>query len=720
MQKLPTDLNLPKSTDLFNLPSTSFPPDSLPQHLDTVAEPALVTVVSPEIPTQVLQPSAHVAPEPAASCESAFAFMDLDMEDLDQEIILGGTAAKPAVPLLKTGTLKNKYFHFKQGGTDKFFIDKKLPSSATTFDPDDRFDTSYFTTLSTLVAAPGPTWKAGTPNYLGARVKLVHTDLNMNMWRHHLIGYENAEICQFLEYGFPVGLDDPLPVLVPATTNHGSAYAFYKWIDKFLSSGLKKRYIAGPFSEQPFEVIHLSPLMSAEKKPDSRRPVFDATFGDFSLNNGTPSDQYMGQAISFAYPRIEDFRRLVLLSGVGCYMWKRDLSSFFLQIPMDPVDYPKVSFVWRSTLFFFLGLMFGLRHSGYNAQRVTDAVTWIHRRLGLDTEVERPFNSINYSDDIGGCESSEERATQSSFALSDLLEALGLKESHDKYHPPSTSMPYLGVQFDSVKQLMSVPPEKLSEVREEVEKWSRKSTATKKTLQQLLGKLFWVSRCVRYSRPFMGRLLQQLKTMHLLPDNKKAILSPDCKLDISWWCRYLRKFNGVELMYTDEPLGLSLPQLLETQAKVNCGDAQIWGGGAYYGGEYWSRPFPPWLQDPCVGIHLKEFYVVLASCWLWGDMWTGSMVYIFCDNEAVVETLDKEKPKDPSMQDLLREFLYIVCTKKFTPIFRKIGTKENFVADFISRCHDQVATSEFFTRNDLPARKFVEIPDNLFNLNSNW
>ena len=173
-------------------------------------------------------------------------------------------------------------------------------------------------------------------------------------------------------------------------------------------------------------------------------------------------------------------------------------------------------------------------------------------------------------------------------------------------------------------------------------------------------------------------------------------------------------------MYNDNPMGLSLSQLLETNAWVNCGDSQVWGGGSYFGDEYWSRPFPAWLQDPDVGIHLKEFYVVLASCWLWGDNWTGQLVYLFCDNDAVVETLDKEKPKDPKMQDLLREFLYIVCTKKFTPVFRKIGSKENFVADFISRCHDHPTTLDFFVRNDLPARKLVMVPDHFFNLNSNW
>ena len=96
------------------------------------------------------------------------------------------------------------------------------------------------------------------------------------------------------------------------------------------------------------------------------------------------------------------------------------------------------------------------------------------------------------------------------------------------------------------------------------------------------------------------------------------------------------------------------------------------------------------------------------------------MVYVFCDNVAVVEVLDKERPKDPRMMDLLREYLYIVCTRGFTPIFRKIGTKENEVADFISRNHDQLETASYFSSNSLPMRTCVAAPNHLFTLMSNW
>ena len=327
---------------------------------------------------------------------------------------------------------------------------------------------------------------------------------------------------------------------------------------------------------------------------------------------------------------------------------------------------------------------------------------------------------MNYSDDIGGGEQDYDRALSSYNALASLLIDLGLAESTSKAHEPSTSMPYLGVNFDTVRMIMSIPAEKLTEVREEISAWERKTKATKRGLQQLLGKLFWVSRCVKYSRVFMSRLLTQLSSMHSMSDTKKATLSEDCHLDILWWSRYLRRFNGVECMYPDDPMDLSLDQLLESSALVNCGDAQPMGGGAYFGSEYWSRAFPEWLQDTSNDIHLKEFWVALVSAWLWGEQWRGKVVYVFCDNVAVVETLDKQKPSDPKLQELLREYLYVVCTRGFNPKFRRIGTKANVVADFISRRHDPIATEAFFVSQGHPIRTLKDIPDHMFKINSNW
>ena len=261
--------------------------------------------------------------------------------------------------------------------------------------------------------------------------------------------------------------------------------------------------------------------------------MFDATFGRDSLNNNTPAGLYLGQPMEYSYPSIEDLKGMILKSGMGCYMWKRDLSRYFLKIPLCPSEYHLVGFVWRCCLFFFTGLMFGLKNSGYQGQRLTTSVCWVHQRLGLETDDETMYNSLNYCDDFGGVEETMSRALQSSQAMSSLLEDLGLEKSKEKYHSPSTSMPYLCVQFDSEKMTMSVPPDKLEELREEINLWSRKKKTTKKNIQQLLVKLFWVSKCVKFSRTFMCRLLLQLRAMNKHPDNKKVELEDDCNLDIT-------------------------------------------------------------------------------------------------------------------------------------------------------------------------------------------
>ena len=160
--------------------------------------------------------------------------------------------------------------------------------------------------------------------------------------------------------------------------------------------------------------------------------------------------------------------------------------------------------------------------------------------------------------------------------------------------------------------------------------------------------------------------------------------------------------------------------MLDIGSCVNCGDAQPAGGGSYYGSEYWSRSFPEWLCEDNTPIHIKEFWVVLVSAWLWGEEWTGQLVYIFCDNDAVVEVLEKERPRDSRMQELLREFMYIVCTRRFFPVFKKIGTKENHVADYISRCHDPGVLEKYFRDNSIPVRTPRVVLDTLFKLRSNW
>ena len=66
----------------------------------------------------------------------------------------------------------------------------------------------------------------------------------------------------------------------------------------------------------------------------------------------------------------------------------------------------------------------------------------------------------------------------------------------------------------------------------------------------MLGKLHFVSSCVRPGIMFVSRLLIWLRS---LPDDKEYYNIPlFVKKDLIWWSKFLNIFNGVSMMSIDE------------------------------------------------------------------------------------------------------------------------------------------------------------------------
>ena len=172
----------------------------------------------------------------------------------------------------------------------------------------------------------------------------------------------------------------------------------------------------------------------------------------------------------------------------------------------------------------------------------------------------------------------------------------------------------------------------------------------------------------------------------------------------------MQVFNGIELM---------VPNFVAVQV---AGDACPVGLGSWnpFLNEYFSRKFPHHLQDPQIPIHMKEFICVILAVKLWGSEWAGKTCQIFCDNDSVADVITHQKPKDENMQKYLREFLFWVCHFNFRPVVSKIGTKENDIADFLSRNFNQVDAKLFFEREKLPEMICMEIPDDFFSLKADW
>lgn len=183
--------------------------------------------------------------------------------------------------------------------------------------------------------------KAALPNFLGARIP-VHSGLIIERWRDYLRTYHDKTLCEFLEFGWPLGYNATSPP-ESVEVNHPSASAHLPQVEKFIETELQHGALLGPFDDRPFEPwTRMSPLMTRSKKDSNdRRIIVDLSFPNgTSVNDGIDPQNHLGRDISYSLPSITDLVTRIQSQGQHCYLWKADLTRAYRQIRSDPADAP--------------------------------------------------------------------------------------------------------------------------------------------------------------------------------------------------------------------------------------------------------------------------------------------------------------------------------------------------------------------------------------------
>ena len=402
------------------------------------------------------------------------------------------------------------------------------------------------------------------PNAFTLRLP-VPSNLNIPEWRRRLVHYPDKSLCDFLEFGWPVGYSSCSPP-VQATQNHGSARSNPTVIDQFLSSECELGATCGPFVTNPLSVdISISPLQIAYSRTGKPRVVVDLSYPPGqSVNCGIPRDTYLGEPFSLRLPGLDALLDSIRQKGQHCHLFKTDLSRAYRHLRIDPRDYHLLGYQHRDSLYFDIAPPFGLRSSAMMCQTTTSAVTFMYQNLG--------YSCTNYIDDFGGAENPTKSAAAFQ-ALGDLLRCLGLSTSPDKDSPPATSMVFLGVLVDTTDMTVSVTPDRLSELQPRCTSRLSVTHVPRHDLQSLLGVMSFVTSCVRPARVFMSPLLYTLRTYRL---SKYCPLSSVNHSDLHWWRHFLPSYNGVSLIKTSPWLDNRL--FLST-------DACRTGAGGYFTGQ---------------------------------------------------------------------------------------------------------------------------------------
>ena len=91
---------------------------------------------------------------------------------------------------------------------------------------------------------------------------------------------------------------------------------------------------------------------------------------------------------------------------------------------------------------------------------------------------------------------------------------------------------------------LEVSTDRKQELNTEIQTIKNKDVITKKQLQSLVGKLSFVTNCVRPGRIFLARLLEKLRSQ-----NMKITVDEEMVKDLNWWEAFLPTFEGVSLLW---------------------------------------------------------------------------------------------------------------------------------------------------------------------------
>ena len=295
--------------------------------------------------------------------------------------------------------------------------------------------------------------------------------------RSLLVDYCDIEVCDLLEFGFPLGCNDNETLL--SSVKKSEADDFPEDILLYLENESHSNAILGPFYENPFQTgLKISPLNSVPKKDTTeRRIILDLSCPrGLAVNNFINNEEYFGRKMDLVYPKVDDFIQLIKAKGRGCLLYKIDLRKAFRQIKICPFHYNLVSYTWKKHIFCDTVLSMGAKSSAYCCQRVTNVISFIMFQIRVCI--------LNYLDDLVSADTVE-KASFSFNTLRAILNKCGIEEAKNKACPPSTVMIFIGILFNTVMMTIEVTPERLQEIKFLLNTWLNKETACLKEVQSL-------------------------------------------------------------------------------------------------------------------------------------------------------------------------------------------------------------------------------------------
>lgn len=457
--------------------------------------------------------------------------------------------------------------------------------------------------------------------------------------------------------------------------NNKSAYQYRDQVEKAILKEIELgRY---RIVQEPPHIV--SPLGAVPKNDGEIRLIHDCS---------QPFDKAVNDYATINKHSFVSVDTAVSMVTTGSYMAKVDLQSAYRQVPLSRHSQNVAGLCWKfkgdtyDTFLVDTRLPFGASKSVGIFHRLTQSVCRILKRMGIDA-------IICFIDDFFITGASMNDVKRAMNILIHVLVSLGFAISWEKCISPTTRLTFLGVTIDTVAGSLSIPEEKINEVKQKIAYWNtRTNKASKRDFQSLIGSLSWIARIVHAARPCLRRFIDKMST--LKRSSHRARITADLRRDLNmlhWLCS---SFNGTSFFLKRNA---PEPAYIVSDASVPGAGAALILNNTVLDWFYinWKKDIPELLS---AHINVKELTIIMLAVKRWSQLWYNTKIVIRTDNTAALFAVNKGVIRNQLASSILTQLRVICAIRCIDLAAFYINTKVNKLADSISRL-DHLPTATY-------------------------
>jgi len=402
--------------------------------------------------------------------------------------------------------------------------------------------------------------------------------------------------------------------------------------------------------------------------PKKHQPGKCRLITDLSFSEGRSVNDAIDTSLcSLKYITVEQVAKKAVLLGRGSLIAKIDIKAAYCLIPVSPADRHYLGMRWKDKVYIDAKLPFSLRSAPKIFNAVADALEWCIASAGVEVV-------YHYLDDFAVPGMPEtEQCSRNLGLLKAVCSDLGIPPAPEKQAGPTTVIEFLGIIIDTSRQELHLPADKLVRLKDLISTWtpSKDRSCTRKELESLLGVLQHACIVIPQGRAFLRHIITLIHSLHQPHHHRR--LNKDFLSDLAWWQLFAPHWNGTAI----------IPKSSSRTVSLTSDASGSWGCGAWSGTCWFQIEWD--AQSINCQITTKELAPILVAAIIWGHQWKGQAVTAYCDNEAVMCTLNSRYSKDLYLMHMLRTLFFIEAHFQFEISSMHVPGVSNTLADYLSR-----------------------------------